>query len=71
MQATKWSLLANPSWTPQQRNGFDCGVFAVMCCECCAVDSPLDYAQKDMPSLRAKIALDCARADLAVVGAAI
>lgn len=47
---------------PQQRNGYDCGVFACQTAECVSRDIPPDFTQEEMPELRKRMAasiLDC------------
>ena len=38
--------------TPQQQNGFDCGVFAIQTIKSIACESPLSFSQSDMARLR-------------------
>mmetsp|Transcript_60352 Transcript_60352/g.106070 ORF Transcript_60352/g.106070 Transcript_60352/m.106070 type:complete len:394 (-) Transcript_60352:70-1251(-) len=53
----------NPSeWTltdedpvPQQRNGYDCGVFSILCADYISDNLPLRYSQEEMPDNRVKI----------------
>ena len=43
-----------------QRNGFDCGVFAAMCCNYVAADKPFDYGQEEVYTFfRAMVTLEC------------
>jgi sentrin-specific protease 1 len=42
--------------SPQQDNGFDCGVFMVMNLSLLAVGQPLDFSQEDIPRLRKVLA---------------
>lgn len=44
--------------TPQQRNGFDCGVFTCTCAKFVAFHKPLSYGQKDMKILRRRMAYE-------------
>ncbi|KAG7192725.1 Smt3-specific protease [Scheffersomyces spartinae] len=44
--------------TPQQRNGFDCGVFTCTCAKFVAFNKPLTYGQKDMKTLRRRMAFE-------------
>ena len=41
--------------TPQQRNGYDCGVFAIICADFLCDDLPLQFHQTDIKSFRLKI----------------
>jgi sentrin-specific protease 1 len=41
-----------------QRNGYDCGVFALQFLEHESRAAPLHFAQNDMPYYRMRIALD-------------
>jgi Ulp1 family protease len=59
MQVTKWRTVYNPPGTPQQRNGVDCGVFALMCANYCGADAEFDYSQENVYAFfRAMIALE-------------
>lgn len=58
-----WDLLPSASPVPQQRNGFDCGVFTCFFADCLASGRELDFGQDDMPDLRLRLAARCARAD--------
>lgn len=49
---------------PQQKNGFDCGVFACMFAEAIARDAPFAFTQKDMPALRQRMAYEIAEGKL-------
>eukprot|EP01039_Chlorochromonas_danica_P002907 gene2907-3173_t len=59
------------SWTtmsaqgiPQQRNGYDCGVFVVMCADYLTDDLPLTYRQEEMSENRLKIAASIEQGNL-------
>jgi sentrin-specific protease 1 len=41
--------------TPQQENGFDCGMFSICCASYLADDLPLEYEQSEMPENRMKV----------------
>lgn len=43
---------------PQQKNGFDCGVFTCMAAKLSAFGKPLQYSQTDMPVIRARMAYE-------------
>lgn len=40
---------------PQQRNGYDCGIFTCVNAEYLARDAALDFTQDDMPILRHRL----------------
>lgn len=51
-----------PDSGPQQRNGYDCGVFACQTAECVSRDVSPNFTQEEMPELRKRMAasiLDC------------
>ena len=53
----EWRLQPTTSDTPQQKNGSDCGVFTSMCADYLSEDLQLsDFAQRDIPRLRYRIA---------------
>lgn len=59
----KYSLMKNmPS--PQQLNGFDCGVFACICAKYVAQWKKLTYGQKDMKLIRRRMAYEIITKDL-------
>jgi sentrin-specific protease 1 len=47
--------------SPQQENGYDCGVFMLMNLSLLAVGQPLDFSQEDIPRLRKAMSLRVAR----------
>jgi sentrin-specific protease 1 len=50
-----WENYYNPK-TPQQANGYDCGVFTSQFIECLSRrDGHFDFDQKNMPYLRRKM----------------
>ncbi len=54
-----WILVpGDKTCCPQQTNGVDCGIFSMLCADCLAENSPLEYSQKHMPFFRVKIACD-------------
>ena len=60
--STKHKIVVNKSeWSlergvcPQQQNGYDCGVFTVVCADFLADDLPLTYEQKNMSMFRHKV----------------
>lgn len=68
LQARKWKQVFNPKGTPQQMNGFDCGIFCMMCCNYAAADKEFDYDQSDVHSFfRAMCGIECAITRLRVL----
>lgn len=53
----QYSLLPNVK-TPQQQNGYDCGVFTCTVARKVAERSPLAFSQKDMKTIRRKMAYE-------------
>jgi sentrin-specific protease 1 len=54
---SQWKLYSPPC--PQQRNGFDCGMFSIMCADVMTDDIPVSeeaYAQQHMAFFRLKVA---------------
>jgi sentrin-specific protease 1 len=49
---------------PQQQNGYDCGVFSIMCADYVSDNLPLSYVQEDMQNNRVKIAAAIRRGHL-------
>jgi sentrin-specific protease 1 len=43
------------SVTPQQQNGYDCGVFTCTCADFLSVGLPLDYSQRDIKEQRKRM----------------
>ena len=58
--ADEWELVA-PDGVPQQRNGFDCGVFTCMFCDFMSTNSPLFFTQEHITQCRERIALSIMR----------
>lgn len=54
MLCTGW-LLNYMYECPQQKNGYDCGIFVCKFVEYLSVDAPLDFTQEDMPKFRQEI----------------
>ena len=50
--------------TPQQRNGWDCGVFMTRTADYLARDAVLDFRQEDMPYLRRRMVLEILHTEL-------
>lgn len=66
LKATEWKVIANPPGTPQQQNGVDCGVFAIVCANYCGAGHVFDYNQRDVYEfLRPNCALEIARQEIA------
>jgi sentrin-specific protease 1 len=61
---SKWRFF-NSEPTPQQENGFDCGVFSIMCADFISDNLPLQYNQNHMEEFRVKIAAAILRGELA------
>lgn len=59
----KYSLYPNMS-TPQQQNGYDCGVFTCTVAKCVAQKAPLLFSQKDMQNIRRKMAFEIVQKSL-------
>ena len=58
-----WTAVVHPrSLVPQQRNAIDCGAFCVSAARCLAEGREWDFAQRDIPLIRRKLALRIAKA---------
>jgi len=57
----EWTTTINPENTPEQTNGFDCGVFVCTTAEWLSEGSDLTFSQEDMPHLRKRMALTILR----------
>ena len=55
--ADEWELVESAPDTPQQRNGYDCGVFTCMFCDFLSTDCPLTFSQEHITQCRERIAL--------------
>ncbi len=55
--ADKWKLVACESDVPQQRNGYDCGVFTCMFADFLSLGRPLSFSQEHITQCRERIAL--------------
>jgi len=61
---TGWENYA-PDWTPQQENGFDCGVFTCQFLEALSRgEESFIFSQKDMPYLRRRMVWEIGHAAL-------
>eukprot|EP00439_Symbiodinium_sp_Y106_P078087 s562_g16.t3 len=58
-----WKLLIPEPPVPQQRNGYDCGVFTCFFADCLSAGKSLGFDQEDMPTLRKRIAARIMKAD--------
>ncbi|KAJ2784843.1 SUMO1 sentrin specific peptidase 1 [Coemansia javaensis] len=55
----EWSLVCDKQ-IPRQRNGYDCGVFAIMFAEHAARRAPFQFSQETCPLLRRRVAYEIA-----------
>lgn len=55
LDPNEFKLVSRERHVPQQENGFDCGVFSIICADYLTDDLPLDYGQNDMWYFRKKI----------------
>jgi sentrin-specific protease 1 len=56
--AAGWTMVATTRNTPQQLNGFDCGVFASYCAHYISLGVRPAFSQADMPHLRRRMMAD-------------
>jgi sentrin-specific protease 1 len=61
---SQWKLIDREQNVPQQDNGYDGGVFSVMCADYVSDNLPLSYVQEDMQNNRVKIAAAIRRGHL-------
>jgi Ulp1 family protease len=59
-----WSLLPRQNNVPMQSNGYDCGVFVIMCADYISDDLPLHYQQSEMHFYRRQILASILRGSL-------
>jgi len=59
----QWELLPAEGPVPQQRNGYDCGVFTCCFGEYFSEGKPFSFDQADMPELRLRLAARVMKAD--------
>lgn len=57
LDTSSWTLVSRPPDVPQQRNGFDCGVFTITFADYLADDLPLLFSQQDISANRQRFAL--------------
>lgn len=58
-----WALLDAKGAVPQQRNGYDCGVFTCFFADYFSAGKDLTFSQDDMPLLRLRLAARVVKAD--------
>jgi len=51
-----WDLISSNGSVPQQKNGYDCGVFTCFFADRFSAQRPMDFCQDDMPDLRLRLA---------------
>jgi len=56
--AAGWTMVPTTRDTPQQSNGYDCGVFASYCALYLANDVDPAFSQEDVPLLRRRMMMD-------------
>jgi sentrin-specific protease 1 len=64
LDKSQWKLIDREQNVPQQQNGYDCGVFSIMCADYVSDNLPLSYVQEDMQNNRVKIAAAIRRGHL-------
>jgi Ulp1 family protease len=57
----EWDLVTCKADTPQQRNGYDCGVFTCMFADFLSMGRPLAFSQQHITQCRERIALSIMR----------
>ena len=61
----EWRLIQKEAHVPQQHNGYDCGMFVIMCTRAIAYDQSLTtYHQSDMPRFRKMVGRHIIRGSL-------
>lgn len=63
LDMSDWKII-DESKVPQQRNGYDCGVFSIMCADYVSDNLPLVYTQDEMIENRLKIGAAILRGSL-------
>ena len=61
LDLNEWKLIDQETHVPQQHNGFDCGVFTIVCADFISDDLPLEYSQQNIAYMRRKIGCDILR----------
>jgi len=65
LDTADWKLLDREPDVPQQSNGYDCGVFSIMCADYLSDDLPIgSYSQSEMPAYRVKIGCSILRGSI-------
>jgi sentrin-specific protease 1 len=64
LDKSQWKLIDREQAVPQQQNGYDGGVFSIMCADYVSDNLPLSYVQEDMQNNRIKIAAAIRRGHL-------
>lgn len=64
LDTSSWKLISHPPDVPQQRNGFDCGVFTITFADYLADDLPLLFSQQDISTNRQRFALSILKGSL-------
>lgn len=59
-----WRLVDGQHDVPQQNNGYDCGVFSIICADFLSDGLPLEYSQSEMSTNRLRIAAAIKRGSL-------
>jgi len=60
----EWTEYYPRRLSPQQSNGYDCGVFACETARCVSQSVPLIFGQSDMQSIRMQMAAEILRGRL-------
>ncbi len=56
LDRNEWKLFGGHQLpTPQQENGYDCGMFSICCADYLSDDLPLEYDQSEIPQMRYKV----------------
>jgi Ulp1 family protease len=55
INTNEWKLIDRESHVPQQRNGYDCGMFSIYCADYVTDDLPLEYNQDEMGENRIRV----------------
>jgi Ulp1 family protease len=61
---SEWKLIDRENIVPQQANGYDCGVFSIMCADYVSDELPFEYGQSEMSMNRVKIGAAIIRGSL-------
>jgi sentrin-specific protease 1 len=55
LDVRQWQLVHMEEHIPQQCNGFDCGIFAIVCASFISDNLPLLYSQLELADMRLKV----------------